>query len=93
MQDIVSHAVSNNSGGSIVDALVTKLQGIGGGSSNSRTTPELATTQGMTIHWNPTYNLYGSAGKDEIVEANGMTQVDFDRYMKQWERENRRKMF
>lgn len=90
MKEIVSQAVMANSGGSMVDALVSKLQGIGGGSNNGNTS-EFAGTGGMTIHWNPTYNLYGSAGKEEIVEANGITQADFDRHMKQWERENRRK--
>lgn len=90
MKEIVAQAVRANSGASVVDMLVEKLKGIGNGGSG-RAEAELAGTGGMTVHWNPTYNLYGSAGKEEIMEADGMSQAEFEKHMKQWEKDNRRR--
>ena len=40
-----------------------------------------------------TYNLYGSATKEDAVEAERMSQAEFNQMMKQWQRENDRKKF
>ena len=90
MKEIVSQAVRENSGTSMIDALVEKLRSIGGGGTGQPRT-ELAGTGGMTIQWAPVYNLYGNAGKEEVAEADGMSQAEFEKRMRQWEKDNRRK--
>lgn len=90
MKEIVSQAVKENSGMSMIDALVEKLRGIGGGGSG-QPKAEFAGTGGMTIQYAPIYNLYGSAGKEEVAEADGMSQAEFEKRMRQWEKDNRRK--
>ena len=90
MKEIVSQAVRENSGTSMIDALVEKLRSIGGGGTGQPRT-ELACTGGMTIQWAPVYNLYGSAGKEDVGKADGMSQAEFEKRMRQWEKDNRRK--
>ncbi len=90
MKEILNQSLAQNSGTSIIDTFLEKLKTIGTGGSH---TPKLAEAGGMTIEWNPTYNIYGSAGKEEIVEANRMSQSEFNKFMKQWEKDNRRKNF
>lgn len=90
MEDIVSRVVKENSGSSIIDALIGKLQGISGGNSGGNEF-EIAGTGGLIIEWKPTYNLYGSAGKDEVMEADSMSQAEFEKRMKQYEKDNRRR--
>ncbi len=81
MQDIVSRSVKENTGGSMVDDLVASLQGAGNSGENRY---EPAGSDSMVIHWSPTYNLYGSAGMNEIEKADGMSREEFGRYMDQW---------
>lgn len=89
MKEILNEAAAANSGASLIDAFIEKLKGIGTGGSGGQ--PELAGAGGSNIIWNPTYNLYGSAGKEEVVEADRMSQAEFKRMMKQYEKDQRRR--
>ena len=76
-------------GGSIFDGLAEKLQGIGGGEPSTGGL-ELAGAGGPNVTYAPVYNLYGSAGKDEIAEADKLSQAEFNRMMAKYEKDNRR---
>lgn len=89
MQDIVSQSIRENSEGSAVDDLLMSLQGAG---NSDRTMTEPGGTEAMVIHWNPTYNLYGSAGKEEIEEADGMSRTEFEQYMNRWLKDHDRRV-
>lgn len=88
MKEILNEAIAANSGASLIDAFIEKLKGIGTGGGN---TPELAGAGGPTIQYSPVYNLYGSAGRDEIIEADRMSQAEFNKLMKQYERDQQRR--
>lgn len=89
MKEFLNEAIAANGGVSLIDALVEKLKG--GGSSGGGNTPELAGAGGPSIVWSPTYNLYGSAGKEEVMEADRMSQAEFNKRMKQYERDQQRR--
>ena len=89
MKEILNSAVAAGGGTSVIDILVEKLKGIGTG--GGKNTPELVAAGGASIVWNPTYNLYGSAGKEEVVEADRMSQAEFNKLMKQYERDRQRR--
>lgn len=93
MKSILSDAIKQSSGTGIIEALLQRLQGIGSGGGGGGEGPELAGAGGPNITWSPTYNLYGSAGKDEVAEADKMSQAEFNKMMKQWQRENDRTKF
>ena len=86
MKEILNGAIAGNSGISIIDSFLEKLKSIG----NRGKEPELAEADGVSIVWSPTYNLYGSAGKEEIEKADRMSQVEFKRRMQQHEKDRRR---
>ena len=78
----------------LIESLLQRLQGIGtGGGGGGTGGPELAGAGGPNISYSPTYNLYGSATKEDAVEAERMSQAEFNQMMKQWQRENDRKKF
>ena len=90
MKSMLDSAIKESSGGSIIESLLQRLQGIGtGGGGGGTGGPELAGAGGPNISYSPTYNLYGSATKEDAVEAERMSQAEF----KQWQRENDRKKF
>lgn len=94
MKSMLDSAIKESSGGSIIESLLQRLQGIGtGGGSGGTGGPELAGAGGPNISYSPTYNLYGSATKEDAVEAERMSQAEFNQMMKQWQRENDRKKF
>ncbi len=86
MKEILNGAIAGKSGISIIDSFLEKLKSIG----NRGKEPELAEADGVSIVWSPTYNLYGSAGKEEIEKADRMSQVEFKRRMQQHEKDRRR---
>ena len=89
MKEILNEAIAANGGASVIDALLEKLKGIGtGGGGNN---PELAGAGGPTIQYSPVYNLYGNAGKEEIAEADRMSQAEFNKMMKQYEKDKKRR--
>jgi len=92
LEDAVSRQVRENSGESAAGILLRKLEGIGstaGGSGPAASTG----TEGISIQYSPVFNLYGSAGKEEVAEAAGMCQKDFDQYLARKEKEIRRRAF
>lgn len=90
MHQIMGDIVKRDDSTSIIDTLVEKLKGIGGGGGNH---PQLAGAGGPVFEYNPTYNLYGSAGKEEVMEADRMNQAEFNKMMKRWQKENGRRRF
>lgn len=90
MKEILNEAIATRGGASLIDAFIEKLKGIGteGGGQG---TPELAGAGGPTIQYSPVYNLYGSAGKNEIAEADKLSQAEFNKLMKQYERDQQRR--
>ena len=90
MKEILNEAIAASGGASLIDAFIEKLKGIGTG-GGGQGTPELAGAGGPTIQYSPVYNLYGSAGKDEIAEADKLSQAEFNRLMKQYERDQQRR--
>lgn len=94
MKTILTDAIRESSGGSIIESLLQRIQGIGtGGGGGGTGGPELAGAGGPNISYSPTYNLYGSATKEDAVEAERMSQAEFNKMMKQWQRENDRTKF
>ena len=89
MKEILNEAIAASGGASLIDAFIEKLKGIGTGGGGGQ--PELAGAGGPTIQYSPVYNLYGSAGKEEIAEADRMSQAEFNRLMKQYERDQQRR--
>lgn len=90
MRQIMEDIVKREDSPSVIDILVEKLKGIGGGGGNH---PQLAGAGGPVFEYRPTYNLYGSAGKEEIMEADRMSQAEFNKMMKRWQKENGRRKF
>ena len=94
MKSMLDSAIKESGGGGIIESLLQRLQGIGtGGGGGGTGGPELAGAGGPNISYAPVYNLYGSATKEDAVEAERMSQAEFNQMMKQWQRENDRKKF
>ena len=89
MKEILNEAIAASGGASLIDAFIEKLKGIGTGGGGN--TPELAGAGGPVIQYSPVYNLYGSAGKEEVAEADRMSQAEFNKLMKQYERDQQRR--
>jgi len=92
MKQIVGQVVRENSGTSMIEALVAKLQGIGGGGGMGGH-PQLAGAGGPNFTYSPVYNLHGSASKQDVREADKMSQTEFNKMIKQWHRDNERTGF
>lgn len=89
MKEILNEAVAASGGASLIDAFIEKLKGIGTGGGQGA--PELAGVGGPMIQYSPIYNLYGSAGKEEITQADSMNQAKFSKLMKQYQKDQERK--
>jgi hypothetical protein len=85
--------LQNFSGQSIIEALIEKLQGIAAGGGGTDGTPELAGAGGGTFTYAPVYNLYGTATKEDVQEADKLSQAEFAKLMKEWQRNNDRTKF
>ena len=90
MKEILNEAIAASGGASLINTFIEKLKGIGTG-GGGQGTPELAGAGGPPIQYSPVYNLYGSAGKDEIAEADKLSQAEFNKLMKQYERDRQRR--
>lgn len=93
MKSILTDAMKQNSGASIIESLLQRLQGITSGGGGGDGGPELAGAGGPSISYSPTYNLYGNATKEDAVEAERLSQAEFNKMMKQWQKENSRTKF
>lgn len=89
MKEILNDAVTINDGSSVINSLLEKLKGTG--NNNSRNTPELAGAGGVNIQYSPVYNLYGSATKQDAIEAGRISMAEFKKLMKQHEKDLKRK--
>ena len=89
MKEILNDAIAVSGGASLIDVFIEKLKGIGTGGSQGM--PEIAGAGGPTIQYSPVYNLYGSAGKDDIAEADKLSQAAFNKHMRQYERDLQRR--
>ena len=89
MKEILNEAIAASGGASLIDAFIEKLKGIGTGGGGGQ--PELAGAGGPTIQYSPVYKLYGSAGKEEIAEADKMSQAEFNKLIKQYEKDQQRR--
>ena len=89
MKEILNQAIAANGGTSLIEGIIEKLKGIGTGGGGGQ--PEFAGDGGPNIVWSPTYNLYGSAGKEEVVEADRISQAEFNKRMKQYEKDKKRR--
>ena len=88
MREILNDAVAMRDGSPAINMLLEKLKGAGG---SRRDIPELAGAGGVNIQYSPVYNLYGSATKQDAVEAGRTSMAEFKRLMKQYEKDLKRK--
>lgn len=88
MKELLNDAVTINDRSSVINSLLEKLKGTG---NNSRNTPELAGAGGVNIQYSPVYNLYGSATKQDAIEAGHTSMAEFKKLMKQYEKDLKRK--
>lgn len=93
MRSVITDIFAQYSGTSIIDAMVEKLQSIGTGGGGTDGTPELAGAGVGTFTYAPVYNLYGTATKEDVQEADKLSQAEFAKLMKQWQRDNDRTKF
>lgn len=91
MRGIVEDTVKQNSGTSVIDALITKLKGFASGSNMNRL--EFAGSGGPSITYSPIYNLYGNASRQDMAEADKISQAEFNKMIRQWEKDNNRTKF
>ena len=75
-----------------VDTLLSRIQNM---SRNGQQSPEPAGAGagGGAIYFNPTYNLYGSATREDAEAAGRASFEEFKKFMERYERDNRRKKF
>jgi hypothetical protein len=92
MRSIMTEVLSQNSGQSVIEALTSKLSSLGTGSSAS-TSGEPAGAGGGNFVYSPTFNLNGSATKEDVEEANSMGLSEFTKLMNQYEKSKKRKKF
>lgn len=55
--------------------------------------PAGAGAGGGAIYFNPTYNLYGSATREDAEAAGRASFEEFKKFLERYERDNRRKKF
>ncbi len=89
MRGILNEAVAASGGPSLIDAFIEKLKGIGTGGGGGQ--PGSAGTGAPAIQYSPVYNLYGNAGKEEAAEAGRMSQAEFNKMLRQYERDRQRR--
>lgn len=78
-------------GTSTVEDLVNRLQG-GGGSVSPAPVPVMAGSGGA-IYFSPTYNLYGSATRQDAEQAGRATFEEFKKFMAKYKHERQRTRF
>lgn len=92
MKNMLTGALKQNSGTGIIESLLQKLQGLTSG-ANRNQTMEFAGAGGPNITYAPVYNLYGNATKEDAVKAEKISQTEFNKMMRQWQKENQRTKF
>ena len=94
MREILTSILDARSigGANLAESLLNRLQNIAAPKQTS-SDMMLAGAGGETIYFSPTYNLYGSATQEDAERAGRATFDEFKKFMKQYERENRRLKF
>lgn len=77
---------------SIVTSLLNRLEGMGR-SVSTPPEPIGAGSGGGTIYFSPTYNLYGTATREDAERAGKATFEEFKRFMKRYEKDKNRTRF
>ncbi|MCD8207422.1 MAG: phage tail tape measure protein, partial [Bacteroidales bacterium] len=86
MEDVLTN-VFRGDNGSVIDSLLAKLD-----SASNNQQPEFAGAGGA-INYAPVYNLYGTASKEDAIEAEKISQGEFEKMMERYERQQRRTRF
>ncbi len=92
MKDILNETISSSGRSSIVDMLLERLKGIGTG-AGQESMPKIAAANGPNITYAPVYHLLGSATKQDVVEAEKLSQSEFNKMLKQFFKDNGRVKF
>lgn len=88
MSEIISNLMFDNSNGIDFDSLLSKLDGNSKSDNNDNIEYE------PTIQYSPVYKFYGAApSKEDLMQASRMSQDEFDRMMKKWQKDNGRFKF
>ena len=87
-------AVGGGVVGDLAGSTQTPISGLLDRLSGGGNEPQPATANGAPINYAPVYNFNGAAPtKDDLVEAERMSQAEFNEMMEQWQRDNDRKRF
>ncbi len=92
MKDILNETISSGGRSSIVDMLLEKLKGIGTG-ADQESMPKIEAANGPNITYAPVYNLLGSSTKQDVVEAEKLSQSEFNKMLKQFFKDEGRVKF
>lgn len=87
-------ALVDKVGAAMQGSTQTPISGLLDRLSGGGNEPQPATANGAPINYAPVYNFNGAApAKDDLVEAERMSQAEFNEMMEQWQRDNDRKRF
>lgn len=87
-------ALVDKVGAAMQGSTQTPISGLLDRLSGGGNEPQPATANGAPINYAPVYNFNGAAPtKDDLVEAERMSQAEFNEMMEQWQRDNDRKRF
>ena len=87
-------ALVDKVGAAMQGSTQTPISGLLDRLSGGGNEPQPATANGAPINYAPVYNVNGAAPtKDDLVEAERMSQAEFNEMMEQWQRDNDRKRF
>ena len=87
-------ALVDKVGAAMQGSTQTPISGLLDRLSGSGNEPQPATANGAPINYAPVYNFNGAAPtKEDLVEAERMSQAEFNEMMEQWQRDNDRKRF
>lgn len=92
MKDILNETSASGNGNSIIDMLLEKLKGIRTG-ADQESMPKIAAANGPNITYAPVYHLSGSTTKQDAVEAEKISQSEFNKMLKQFFKDNGRVKF
>lgn len=87
-------ALVDKVGAAMQGSTQTPISGLLDRLSGGGNEPQPATANGAPITYAPVYNFNGAAPtKDDLVDAERMSQAEFNEMMEQWQRDNDRKRF
>lgn len=87
MREIMTEVMAESV--SVFRELLNKLKNGSGGNGRQM---EVAGT-GMTVNYAPHYTINGNVSKEDLTGAEKMSQEEFERMMRRWEKDKKRKKF